>query len=182
MGIAPSDSGAKGRDSASVVHVRVQRPNRVHLFLDMVAEPARIVIGFWQIVSSFSSNLYVPWPSIYYALANSLNVVSLQFLKLPAISCVQPAVSFFTIFNGVTIATAIYCIFCLTTYYMGARTAVATRDVERRQRFKSRVITVFIWGLFLVRCIRLHPVCRTRAQRVHASPRRFIRRLHPQRC
>ena len=153
MGIAPSDSGAKGHDSASVVHVRVQRPNRVNLFLDMVAEPARIVIGFWQIVSSFSSNLYVPWPSIYYALANSLNVVSLQFLKLPAISCVQPAVSFFTIFNGVTIATAIYCIFCLTTYYMGARTTIATRDVERRQRFKSRVITVFIWGLFLVRCI-----------------------------
>jgi hypothetical protein len=35
-------------------------------------------------VSSFSANLYVPWPSIYYALANSLNVVSLQFLKLPA--------------------------------------------------------------------------------------------------
>ena len=48
MGIAPSDSGAK-HDSASVVHVRVQRPNRVQLFLDMVAEPARIVIGFWQI-------------------------------------------------------------------------------------------------------------------------------------
>ena len=101
-------------------------------------------------MSSFSSNLYVPWPSIYYALANSLNVVSLQFLKLPAISCVQPAVSFYTIFNGVTIATAIYCIFCLSTYYLGARTSIAVRDVERRQRFKSRVITVFIWGLFLV--------------------------------
>ena len=37
-----------------------------------------------RIVSSFSANLYVPWPSIYYALANSLSVVSLQFLKLPA--------------------------------------------------------------------------------------------------
>ena len=47
-----------------------------------------------QIVSSFSSSLYVPWPTVYYALANKLSVVSLQFLKLPTLACVQPEVSF----------------------------------------------------------------------------------------
>ena len=76
--------------------VRVVRPSRVRVFMDLIAEPVRIVVSFWQVVSSFSSNLYVPWPSLYYSLAQSLNVVSLQFLKLPAVSCVQPEVSFFT--------------------------------------------------------------------------------------
>ncbi len=41
-------------------------------------------------MSSFSANLYVPWPEIYYSLANRLSVVSLQFLKLPTLACVQP--------------------------------------------------------------------------------------------
>jgi hypothetical protein len=59
----------------------VERPSRVRVFFDVVGEPVRVVVSFWQVVSSFSGNLYVPWPSLYYALANSLNVVSLQFLK-----------------------------------------------------------------------------------------------------
>jgi hypothetical protein len=64
-----------------------------------------------QIISSFSANLYVPWPSIYYALANALNVVSLDFLRLPDIACLDPGVSYYTIFNGVTITTFIYIVF-----------------------------------------------------------------------
>jgi hypothetical protein len=102
--------------------VPVQRQSRVRVFIETMASLLKIIVSFWQVVSSFSSNLYVPWPSIYYALANSLNVVSLQvracilcinatrvltrhrpacvpsqFLKLPAVSCVQPEVSFLTV-------------------------------------------------------------------------------------
>ena len=51
-------------------------------------------------MSSFSNNLYVPWPSIFYALSRALNVTSLQFLKLPAFSCVRPQVSWLTVYNG----------------------------------------------------------------------------------
>jgi hypothetical protein len=116
------------------------------------------------VVSSFSSNLYVPWPSLYYALSNSLNVVSLQFLRLPAISCIQPEVSFLTVrnpaawtaparvltarrqvFNGVTISTLLFVVFCAATYYLGQRTAVARADPERKRRFKTRCLSVFIW-------------------------------------
>ncbi len=49
-------------------------------------------MSFWQIVSSFSSNLYVPWPSIYYALSSSLNVVSLQVRTLQMCCNVYPTV------------------------------------------------------------------------------------------
>jgi hypothetical protein len=89
---------AAGAESEWVTapQIRVQRPSRFRVLLDMIGGPLRIIVSFWQIVSSFSSNLYVPWPSVYYSLANSLNVVSLQFLKLPTISCVQPEVSFYT--------------------------------------------------------------------------------------
>ena len=90
----------------------------------------------------------MPWPSLYYALSNSLSVVSLQFLQLPAIACIQPDVSFYTVFNGVTISTLIFCVFCISTYHLGQKTAVAREDPERKQRFKSRCLNLFIW----VRC------------------------------
>jgi hypothetical protein len=77
-------------------------------------------------------------------------VVSLQFLQLPAIACIQPDVKFTTVFNGVTISTLIFCIFCMSTYHLGQKTTVAREDPERRQRFKSRCLNVFIWGLFLI--------------------------------
>ena len=105
----------------------------------VIGEPVRIIISFWQVVSSFSNSLYVPWPNVYYALASSLNVVSLQFLKLPAISCIQPQVSFLTIFNGVTITMLLFIVFCALTYYLGQRSAVAKADPERRRRFKARL-------------------------------------------
>jgi hypothetical protein len=79
-----------GRESSTAhVRVRVQRPTRVAVLMELVSKPLRIIISFWQcvgtrvacglhvppltfhrvcacrVVSSFSSNLYVPWPSIY---------------------------------------------------------------------------------------------------------------------
>jgi hypothetical protein len=63
----------------------------------------------------------------------------------PTVSCVQPEVSFLTVFNGVTISTCIFVIFCALTYFLGQRTAVAREDAQRRRRFKSRVLNVLIW-------------------------------------
>ena len=124
-----------------------------------------------QVVSSFSGNLYVPWPSICacrrdgfaarlrvltsappadYALANTLNVASLQFLKLPDIACVQPEVSFFTVFNGITLATFGYLAFVVFMYKFGQQTEALKTDPQRRRRFKSRCLSLCIWGLFLV--------------------------------
>ena len=108
----------------------------------------RIIISFWQVVSSFSSNLYVPWPNVYYALASSLNVVSLQFLNLPAVSCIKPEVSFLTIFNTVTISMLVFVVFCGLTYYLGQRAAVAKADAERRRRFKVRCADIACACLF----------------------------------
>jgi hypothetical protein len=65
-------------DSSNVFAVPMERPSRVKVFVQTVGTLLKIIVSFWQVVSSFSSNLYVPWPSIYYNLANSLNVVSLQ--------------------------------------------------------------------------------------------------------
>ena len=87
----------------------------------------------------------MPWPSIYYSLANALNVVSLDFLRLPDIACLDPGVSYYTIFNGVTITTFVYIVFCMLTYYYGARTSVALEDIDRRRRFKTQCLNAFIW-------------------------------------
>jgi hypothetical protein len=71
--------------------------------------------------------------------------VSLQFLKLPALACVQPELSFYTIFNGVTITTALYIIFCSLVYVFGQRSKAAQEDAARRRRFKTRILSAFIW-------------------------------------
>ena len=92
----------------------------------------------------------MPWPSIYYALANTLNVASLQFLKLPAIACIQPEVEFLVVFNGVTITTFGYLVFVIVVYKLGQHTEAVKADPQRRRRFKSRCLNLCIWGLFLV--------------------------------
>lgn len=87
---------------------------------------------------------------IYYSLSNALNVVSLDFLRLPDIACLDPDVQHYVVFNGVTITTFIYIVFCMLTYYYGARSAVALENMERRRRFKTQCLNAFIWGVFLV--------------------------------
>jgi hypothetical protein len=49
------------------------------------------------------------------------------------------------VFNGVTITTLLYIIFCMAAYFLGQRTAVAKADEDRRRRFKTRCLSVFIW-------------------------------------
>lgn len=145
----PPDASPKVVEEPPAFAVK-ERQTRTGVIMGALGEPVRIVISFWQLVSSFNSSLAVPWPALYTHLASSLNVVSLQFLKLPAISCLQPQQSFLTTFTGVTVATLLFCILCLVSYHYGRRTAVALADAERRRRFQSRCINVFIWGLFLI--------------------------------
>ncbi len=45
MGVAAVDVNAAGRTSS--VHVRVERPSRVRVFMDLVGEPIRILFTFW---------------------------------------------------------------------------------------------------------------------------------------
>jgi hypothetical protein len=59
-------------------------------------------------------------------------------------------VSFYTVFNGITITTLFYIAFAMLLYFFGSRSAVVKHDDARRRRFKSQVLNTFIWGLFLV--------------------------------
>jgi hypothetical protein len=64
----------------------------------------------------------------------------------PAISVAAAA----QVFNGVTISTCLFIVFCALTYSVGQRTAIAVADADRRRRFKTRCLNVLIWGIFLV--------------------------------
>ncbi len=121
------------------------------------------------------------------SLARSLDVLSLKFLKLPALACVQPALSFYTIFNGVTIVTLLFVIFCGTVYFLGQLTEAARIDDARRRRFKTRVLSVLHWGLFLIFPQARHScVPRTAAQSLQGLTRqrapRWLCSLPPRRC
>jgi hypothetical protein len=94
-------------------------------------------------------------------------------------------VSFFIVFNGVTLATFLYIVFCTAVYTYGQRWKVAVDDPELRRRFKTRVLNVSIWGLFLV-----YPQARAREryarheegrggrERAHRTPARAQRLCH----
>ncbi len=124
------------------VRRRIKRGSRLDALFDVLAEPIRIIVSFWQVVSSFNNNLAVPWPSLYYALANALTVVSLQLLHLPNIACIQPEVSWYIVFNGVTLSCFVFVVFVGGMYYWGPRTAALVNDAGRRRRFKTRCLNI----------------------------------------
>jgi hypothetical protein len=76
-------------------------------------------------------------------------------------------VSFFTIFNGVTLGFLTFVLFCGFMYWAGPRTELLKADAARRRRFKTQCLSVFIWAVFLIypqaRCrvhgLRLCCVC-----------------------
>ena len=71
-------------------------------------------------------------------------------MRLPAINCIRPQLSFYTSFLFTTFAFFLFCVFAILTYYIGQKTAVAQADHQRRRRFKARVLNGFWWGAFLV--------------------------------
>jgi hypothetical protein len=91
-------------------------------------------------------------------MASALSVASLNLLKLPKIACISPEVSFFVVFNGVTVTMFLYMSFCASVFLLGARAPVMQADPLRRRRFKTRVINTTIWGVLWTRL-----QCRTRA-------------------
>ena len=140
--------GLAAKTNTEVFAIPLEHPTRVQVLLETLGQPVKIIISFWQIVSSFSNNLAVPWPSVYYSLASSLSVTSLQFLRLPQINCIQPQVSFFTVFNITTLSFFGFAVFALAAYFIGSASAVAKADKNRQRRFKARVLKVFWWGAF----------------------------------
>ena len=54
------------------------------------------------------------------------------------------------IFNGTTITTFAYLVFVVIVYKAGQQMEVLKKDPQRRRRFKSRCLSLCIWGLFLV--------------------------------
>ena len=75
--------------------------------------------------------------------------MSLKFIRLQGVACVSPEVSFLTVFHGVTLSTFIFIAFSGAMYYFGQRAQACREDPERRRRFKSRVLNLAVWGLFL---------------------------------
>ena len=120
------------------------------LFREVAAEPLRVIVGFWQVISSFSGTLYVPWPTVYYHYASGVDVTRLEFLKMPKLACITPEVSFFKIFDATTIACFTFILLIIFSLYIGMRSDVVKSEPKRGERFRSRCLLILTWGLFLV--------------------------------
>ena len=119
------------------------------LFREVAAEPLRVIVGFWQVISSFSDTLYVPWPAVYYHYSSGIDVARLQFLALPKLACITPEPSFFKVFDATTIACFTFIVLIALSLHFGMRSEVVRKEPKRGERFRSRCLLLLTWGVFL---------------------------------
>jgi hypothetical protein len=56
-------------------------------FVFAVLRPVKILINFFQIVSSFIGTLDVPWPRYFFVIMSRVNVVNINLVQLPRTGC-----------------------------------------------------------------------------------------------
>lgn len=128
---------------------------------ELILSPARVLLSFWQIISSFSGSLYVPWPAVYYHVSSAVNVTRLNFISILSIACASPQLSFFQYFNLVTLSTFAFIAYMLLLLRLGVASAKrhsashASKHARHyhkadEERFKTRLLGVLTWGIFLI--------------------------------
>jgi hypothetical protein len=92
---ADGEAAAKERNAHVVA--------RVLSLLGVLTPHLVIAINSLQIVSSFSRTMDVAWPRVLHYLMNGLSLLNLNILRIPSAACATPNVSFFDLFNGITL-------------------------------------------------------------------------------
>ena len=92
--------GGTDAHGANVSQRRAQHAALAHItllsaVLDVVSEPATIVVESLQIVSSFQRTMHINWPPLYFHIMAKLNIVNFSFLRFPNTACATPHVSFY---------------------------------------------------------------------------------------
>lgn len=68
--------------------------------VEQVRRVAKILINFYQIVSTFIRSLDIPWPSAFTVVMSKVNIINLNLVQSPAAACLNPSPSYYKQFNG----------------------------------------------------------------------------------
>ena len=127
-------------------------------FLEKAQKYAKIVINFYQIVSTFIRSLDIPWPHVFVTTMGKVSLINLNLVRLPKAACLTPQPSYYQEFNGYTLGLLcallfIACFwafgrFALARYTLAAMSA--EEAAERKCQFSSTCLQRTLMLLYLV--------------------------------
>jgi len=118
----------------------------------------KILINFYQIVSTFLKSLSVPWPRSFVTAMARVSVINLNLAQLPKTACLNPNPSYYSLFNGYTFGLLFFLLFVASLRFMGehslSRLTLRSLDDKERsvrlQRFHHGILIRVLFVLYLV--------------------------------
>jgi len=118
----------------------------------------KIVINFYQIVSTFIRSLDIPWPHVFITTMGKISIINLNLVRLPKAACLSPEPSYYDEFNGYTLGLLFALIFIGVFWAFGRHilapvtlAGMSAEDAaERRSQFSSTCLQRTLMLLYLV--------------------------------
>jgi len=118
----------------------------------------KIMINFYQIVSTFIRSLDIPWPHVFITTMGKVNIVNLNLVHLPKAACMSPKTSYYAEFQGYTLgllcALIFIAVFWAAGVYVLAPLSLATMTADevqaRKAKFSSTCLQRTLMLLYLV--------------------------------
>ena len=133
----------------------------LHALTDITNQASKygkIVINFFQIVSTFLRSIDVSWPPIFIDTMSKISVINLNWVRLPKAACLNPTLSYYEEFNTYTLGLLCVLIFicgfwAFGRYLLSPWTLRDLSEQERRDRlhqFSSTCLQHTLMLLYLV--------------------------------
>ena len=81
------------------MEVALDAMDELEELVEKLQRVSKIVLNFYQVVSTFLKSLDVPWPAIFGSLMARVSVVNLNLVQLPKTACLNPSPNFYSQFN-----------------------------------------------------------------------------------
>ena len=126
--------------------------------LDKAQKYGKILINFYQIVSTFLRSLDVPWPHIFVSVMGKVNIINLNLVHLPKAACMSPNTTYYEEFQGYTLGLLFALLFIALFWALGVyvlsplslRGMNADEIKARTAKFSSTCLQRTLMLLYLV--------------------------------
>ena len=110
--------------------------------LDRLLGYVKVLISFYQIVSTFIHSLDIPWPNVFKAIMSRVSLINLNLLQLPKAACLNPSVSFYQQFVGYVVSLlgavlGVALLWCLGSWAIAPLTLRGLSRHEREDRLSA---------------------------------------------
>ena len=156
--ISDSDSDESEDDLFGETGATLDMYYAAQRLLDKAQKYGKILINFYQIVSTFLRSLDVPWPHIFVSVMGKVNIINLNLVHLPKAACMSPNTNYYEEFQGYTLGlffTLLFiALFWATGVYIIAPFSLSAMPADeikaRTAQFSSTCLQRTLMLLYLV--------------------------------